>query len=95
MCYWGRKLRKYEKSEIFELSEGHARLRGADAELDAGDVELLEIAFKASAEAGACSVAYIRGIFDHWRANAIYTPDDYWTNEVRRDGAVLPTFLRA
>jgi len=83
--YWGRKLKKYEKSEIYELSEGLARQRGPNAELNDGDVELLEIAFKLSAEAGAQHISYIRGIYEHWGARGICSPDDYWENEADRD----------
>lgn len=92
--YWGRKLRKYEKSEIVELSEGLVRLRGPEAELSDGDVELLEIAFKASAKSGAENVAYIRGIYERWGARGIRTPDDYWAHEAERDIASGKVFRR-
>jgi len=57
----------------------------ADVDIIDGDVELLEIAFKLSAEAGAQHISYIRGIYEHWGARGICSPDDYWENEADRD----------
>lgn len=83
--YWGRKLRKYEKSEIYTLSEALARRRSPDAEVNEDDIELLEIAFEASSEAASPNVAYIRGVYANWSARNVCSPDDYWANEVDRD----------
>ncbi|MBQ8908316.1 MAG: DnaD domain protein, partial [Clostridia bacterium] len=87
--YWGRKLRKYEKAEIFETSVDFVHLKGREVQLSLSDVELLEIAFKASADAGAPNVSYIRGVYSNWRQKRIFTPDDYWENEVKRDHVVI------
>ena len=64
------------------------RLKGKETLLSLEDLELLEIAFKASADAGAMNVSYIRGVYANWHQRHILTPDDYWDHEIRRDKIV-------
>ena len=83
--FWGRRLRRYEREELCYLVSSHARL-GKENELPISEIEeLLEIAFQASAEANACNVGYVRGIYLNFDRKGIRTPDDYATAEFKRD----------
>ena len=87
--FWDRDLRSYELDSVLWIAE---RLLRRYDEVDEGiredDMELLEIAFNASAEAGVCSIAYLRGVYGNWRKNGISTSDDYWNHELKRDGVI-------
>ena len=65
------------------------RLRGGSPALNDGDIELLDIAFKYSAEAGSPNVGYIRGVFSNWKSAEVYTSEEYWEHEVQRDRAFM------
>lgn len=84
--FWDRSLHRYELQEILWLADRLVHRRGVDEEMGEDDMELLEVAFMASAEAGACSIAYLRGVYANWHRGGILTSDEYWENEVRRDG---------
>ena len=49
------------------------------------DVELLEIALKAAAEAARPTLTYLRGVYRHWFRKRILSPNTYWEREVDRD----------
>ena len=87
--FWDRDLRSYELDSVLWIAE---RLLRRYDEVDEGiredDMELLEIAFNASAEAGVCSIAYLRGVYGNWRKNGISTSEDYWNHELKRDGVI-------
>lgn len=86
--FWDRSLRRYELKEVLWLADLLVRRRGGEEEMCEDDMELLEIAFGASADAGACSIAYLRGVYANWYRGGILTSDEYWENEVRRDGVI-------
>lgn len=82
-------MKKYEKEELYILSADIASQREScdpeDVRLEEQDIELLDIAFSASAKAGVFSLSYIRGIFENWKAKGIKSPDEYWGSEAERD----------
>ena len=85
--FWNRSLRPYELKELLWTADRLVQRRGEDARMGEDDMELLEIAFIASVEAGAYSLSYLRGVYGKWHENGILTSDAYWTNEVHRRGA--------
>ena len=70
------------------MAERLALRRGREASVGEDDMELLEIAFMASADAGAHSLSYLRGVYTNWHKSGILTSDAYWENEVHRDGVL-------
>lgn len=95
--YWGRKLKKYEKAELRALSLDLAQEReGTEAGelcLSEDDIKLLGIAFSISADAGVCNLTYLRGIFENWHENGIYTAYEYFKSEIHR-GTTFGTVSR-
>ena len=86
--YWGRKLKKYEKAELralsLDLAEEREGTEAGELCLSDDDIKLLGIAFSISADAGVCNLTYIRGIFENWHENGIYTSSEYFKSEIKR-----------
>ena len=79
--YWGRALRRREREVLLGLIQKQAAPTREDRD------ELLDIAFRASVNAGCFNLAYLSGVYGNWEARGIRTVAAYADAEFARDKA--------
>lgn len=77
--HWGRALRRREREVLLGLIQKQAAPTREDRD------ELLDIAFRASVNAGCFNLAYLSGVYGNWEARGIRTVAAYADAEFERD----------
>ena len=87
--YFGREATEYEQEQIKGMIGSMHHVPGEPVPpFRFGDEEneLLQIAFEAAAKAGSLNIGYIEGVFRNYWRRGIHTPDDYYDQEIKREG---------
>jgi len=87
--YFGRVPTRFEIERITLLIKSmHHTVGKSIPKLKYGfdESELLRIAFEAAAEKALPNIAYIEGVFGNYRTRGIHTLDDYYDDDMKRQG---------
>ena len=87
--YFGRVPTRYEIERITLLVKSLRYAAGGGSQelkYDFDESELLRIAFESAADKAQPNVAYIEGVFGNYQTRRIYTLDDYYDDDMKRQG---------